>query len=80
MSQGFGSLLLIEDGPNVRIAASVTGPSKDARGHARSGSSCGSGIAEVAAANQRDERGAATTHLERHGEGRADLGPAGPQV
>ena len=77
VSQGFGSLLLIEDGPKVRIAASVTGPSKDACGHAPGGSSCASGLAEVSAANQRDERGAATTYLQRDGEGRADPGAAG---
>ena len=54
-------MLLIEEGPNVRIAASVASPSKDARGHAPGGSSCAGGLAEVSAANQRDERDAATT-------------------
>ena len=69
---GLAPLLLIEQGPLVRVAASVTSSAKDPGGHARRGGSRDRGIVAVAAANQKDERRAATAQLQRDGERGAD--------
>lgn len=70
--QGLGPALLVEQRPQMPVAASVSGAAKNSCGQTRCGCAYGREVGLVAAPNQGDQRRVATTQLERDGEGGAD--------